>query len=949
MGKGLLTAALVFGSNILFGNSGDPISRIASLYHKADSLFLLSNNTPVSDSMALAGFERVIAELQEIPPNAGKDTLLFESYLKKGILLDSKYDYSGAKTAYRRALSFHSQPDSLTFVLHVYLGTSYYNLNNFDSARYFLLIAESRSGLFKDPEDNVRLYNTLGVLYFDNGNYGQGKNYFNQALGIVKDRKPFDTASAVSLETNIATCYYHLGLFRESLEIYHQILVYHSADDPIYLNMGMAYTSLEKYRDALACFRKVNVQKIPGVLNEMGYALWQLQQPDSAAKCLDRFESRAAAESNAGALKINELDLGTNELYRADLLAGRGDYITALQRLQQAIIIFSHRFDNPDIHSNPANFTGTFASYRLFDALFKKAVLLERLFRSQPREEWLVAAFEAYKASLSILRYIEKSYDTDDAKLFLKKKNSAVYQGAFSVCLELYRLHPDRDYLEQAFLISERSKASVIAANLEERTLNSARGSGSLQKQEEDIKYNIARLNVKLEQSTGKSDVEKMSAEKAGYEIELARLSKQLEQNGNYYKLKYEDSTPGVKALEQHLDRHQALISCYLTADALHIFILTASSFAYTRVDSLSLLRQEVKDWLELLKTTESGRKFKGEALGSRLSQALIKPIQALLPDKDEWIIVPDGFLYFLPFESLPSAVGAGGASADAGGASADAETGGGTLLETTTISYQFASRLILTPETQDNNKETPASGILAFAPFTGKEMISEDAYRFPPLPASGEEIAGLPGSQYLGSQATKSRFLKALNQYPIVHLATHAVSSIDNAAGSFIAFYPEKGAAIEDCLFLEELYGLDMNKTKLVVISACETGQGELVSDEGVISLARAFAYAGCASSISSLWKADDQATSFILQRFYVYLRKGYKKSSALRQAKLDYLQSGTVNKSPGYWSHLVLIGDPEPVYRAGFSYWWWLLLLLLPGLGLLVRGVRKRKKADS
>jgi CHAT domain-containing protein len=141
------------------------------------------------------------------------------------------------------------------------------------------------------------------------------------------------------------------------------------------------------------------------------------------------------------------------------------------------------------------------------------------------------------------------------------------------------------------------------------------------------------------------------------------------------------------------------------------------------------------------------------------------------------------------------------------------------------------------------------------------------------------------------------------------------------------LPFIRKKAKPIEDCLFLEELYGLDMNKTKLVVISACETGQGELVSNEGVISLARAFAYAGCASSISSLWKADDQATSFILQRFYVYLRKGYKKSTALRQAKLDYLASGTVNKSPGYWSHLVLIGDHGAVIPAGFSWWWWLL----------------------
>jgi CHAT domain-containing protein len=138
------------------------------------------------------------------------------------------------------------------------------------------------------------------------------------------------------------------------------------------------------------------------------------------------------------------------------------------------------------------------------------------------------------------------------------------------------------------------------------------------------------------------------------------------------------------------------------------------------------------------------------------------------------------------------------------------------------------------------------------------------------------------------------------------------------------------------------------MNKTKLVVISACETGQGELVSNEGVISLARAFAYAGCASSISSLWKADDQSTSFILQRFYVYLEKGYKKSTALRQAKLDYLASGTVNRSPAYWSHLVLIGDTAPLYPRDIHSWWWgLLLILVGGVGfwMIRRGLKRTK----
>src|SRR6202042_2048449 len=102
---------------------------------------------------------------------------------------------------------------------------------------------------------------------------------------------------------------------------------------------------------------------------EIGYAFIKLRRPDSAAASLDRLGGR-----------VNALDLGTNDLYRADLLAGNGDYPGALRSLQKAIISFSPHFTDGDIHSNPSSFTGSFASYRLLDALYKKAVLLEQLY-----------------------------------------------------------------------------------------------------------------------------------------------------------------------------------------------------------------------------------------------------------------------------------------------------------------------------------------------------------------------------------------------------------------------------------------------------------------------------------------------------------------------------------------------------------------------------------------
>ena len=936
----LLLVSLDFGHPNPNQNQQPPI---LILYQKADSLFHLTHSTGATDSTALAGFEQVIDDLDRLTAFPGKDTLLFQSWLKKGILLDVRYDYAGARDAYRAALAGHHQGDSLTFVASIYAGASYYNLNNFDSANYFLLRAESMLGRVRDPDDEVRLYNTLGVLYYDNGNYRQGKNYFNRALEIVTAKQPFDTLSAVSLQTNIATSFYRLGLYEESLSIYTRILRYRIFADQIYMNMGRAYAGLEKFTDALTCFRKVNAAKIPAVINEMGHTQFRLHRPDSAAWYLDRLQppgkpgqqgrpgtSGTPGQVNAG--KLNELDMGINELYRADLLAGQDQYLPSLKSLQNAIIIFSRNFHNEDIFSNPASFTGAFAYYRLFDALFKKAAVFDSLYRTRHKEAYLTASYEAYKATLILLRYIEKSYDTDDAKLFLKKRNGAVYRGALTVCLALNILHPGDTYLQQAFMINEKSKASIITANLREKVSGSIPGieEGLLQK-ERNIKYNIARLNVRTEEATDGAAIDMIARERAGYEIDLARLQKELEKNGAYYKLKYDDTDPGIPELQKSLGRGQALLSLALTADALHIFALTPLGLSYARVDSLPALQQNVEGWLHALQTTENGRKFNGEAIGARLYRQLVKPIQTLVPQTGEWIIVPDGFLYFLPFESLP------------------ADTLSATLLEKTIISYQFSSRLILPLTTSPVTTGTgPGSGkVLAFAPFADHGGPGQGSTYFSRLPASREEISGLQGIAYIDSLATKAHFLQDLNQYPIIHLATHAVSSIDNAATSFIAFYPGKRPRIEDCLYLQELYGLNMNATKLVIISACETGQGELVSNEGVISLARAFAYAGCASTVNSLWKADDKATSYILRQFHVYLQKGYTKSRALQRAKLDYLQSDALNKSPAYWAHLILIGNTAPVYSGGITYLWGILLvtgLMLGGIGWMV--VRRKKK---
>lgn len=97
-----------------------------------------------------------------------------------------------------------------------------------------------------------------------------------------------------------------------------------------------------------------------------------------------------------------------------------------------------------------------------------------------------------------------------------------------------------------------------------------------------------------------------------------------------------------------------------------------------------------------------------------------------------------------------------------------------------------------------------------------------------------------------------------------------------------------------------------------MVVLSACETGIGKLKKGEGIVSLARAFAYAGAKSIFTTLWKVSDDKTVDLTLPFYQYLRKGWSKDKALRQAKLDYLKRYKgAPAHPFYWAGMIGIGD--------------------------------------
>lgn len=171
-----------------------------------------------------------------------------------------------------------------------------------------------------------------------------------------------------------------------------------------------------------------------------------------------------------------------------------------------------------------------------------------------------------------------------------------------------------------------------------------------------------------------------------------------------------------------------------------------------------------------------------------------------------------------------------------------------------------------------------------------------------------------LGGQVFKGKQAVEKRAKEYLENASILHFATHTLMNDSFPMYTSLVLHEGEDSLEDGFLHAYEIYPRDL-KAELTVLSACETGLGKWKHGEGMMSLARAFKYAGCSNIVMSLWQADDQASSEVIAQFFTYLKQGYPKDEALRLAKLKFLEQGNGKQFPHYWATFVLVGDDEGV----------------------------------
>ncbi|NJN20458.1 MAG: CHAT domain-containing protein [Leptolyngbya sp. RL_3_1] len=134
--------------------------------------------------------------------------------------------------------------------------------------------------------------------------------------------------------------------------------------------------------------------------------------------------------------------------------------------------------------------------------------------------------------------------------------------------------------------------------------------------------------------------------------------------------------------------------------------------------------------------------------------------------------------------------------------------------------------------------------------------------------------------------------------------------------SGLALAGFNPRSSGSEDGVFTAlEASQLNLFGTQLVVLSACETGLGDIANGEGVYGLRRAFAIAGAESQLMSLWQVSDYGTQSLMARYYENLTTGMGRSEALRAVQLEMIEAGGQYSHPYYWGAFILAGDWRPL----------------------------------
>ncbi len=826
-----------------------------------------------------------------------------------------------------------------------------------------------------DSEDYIYIFMELGTSAIYEGDYESAVTLYQKSLDLFLKIIGPDDAALTDFYYNISNAYLGQRAHKEALEYLRKAYRIDSlTNNPFGMadildNMGAVYMDQGDYKrsegflkKAIQYYRKAGQSNHPHVahaFNITGNCYLEMGKPTEARRAFNNALSVLEESAEDQPVKVSEACRGLAEGYQA---SNNFELAHSFLDRSEKLIVMD---DGAELLADRAVDLSEYQ--KLIGAKANLAFRESRVLQSLDKLK-LAAAY--YDQSIQLINTIRAGYDGKNAKSQILSFNRKLFERALEANVVLLQQTRDTRYEEAIFKLMEQGKSMLL--------LESLRGDGakryagipeeliqaekSLELDLSDVESDIQALRSGTPSITAGSLTEKQLAKLHSNLFTLRTKHRQIiDQMENeyprYFAAKYDTTVILSNTIKETLLPPTGTLIEYFVGDEFTlIFKLMAKEIkVYKSEVSKAELEKQVRQMRNGIygqQTAQAGSSLNNadtyqsslqqyQEAAYFLFQKLISPLVADGLPK-QLIIIPDGILGYVPFDALLQELPASGAPFR------DFDF----LIREHQISYNYSAVL------WQEMREQPIQGrgkVLGVAPSfevrtTDLALEGHTRGNLGPLDFNQPEVKSIKrmvgGKALIDQQATKAAFLSLAPDYRILHLSTHGLANNRIGKASFLAFTEIPDSIDEnERLYVRELYNLDLN-AEMVVLSACETGIGELQGGEGVISLARGFSYAGAKSIIMTLWKVDDAKSKELMVHYYRYLKEGLTKSAALQQSKLDIIANSRNDLAhPFYWASFVPMGDMSPVsLKPGISWW----VILLVGIILLFSIYFFTKKPD-
>ncbi len=940
-------------------------SELASLIARVDS-YLAAGSI---DSAVIIGEDA----LAEVKSERGEIDTLYASVLSS---LGAAYYYSGdydrCDDCWKRSLSLREEllPENHPLIASSYLdrGIISQAKGRLSQAERFYKQSLSIREAILDPghEDIAIVLNNLAGLLILIGKYAEGEKILRRAISLTEELYGHEHPETAMTRSHLGILFMYQGRYPEAIDNLENnltILEHHlSEEHPMIAvmlnNLASAYIENRQYAEAESVFTRVITlkKKLYGIEHpEVAITLVNFSDlyrriqhyPQAESLCLEALKNFGSQHDPGN----QYMEMGTYILARIYYEQGKYDQVQTL-------------FKGPfDLLSNKATTN--------YPAAVEGLTILSRNYRSLKDYD---ASLEAYRQLHYITgNFIESVFPfaSEDQKFRYLEKFPLLDHSFLSFTMD----YPRPEVVKSALEMVLRSKAIVIDAMAEEKKFLFCTYDDDVRKAGErhaEISDEIATLTISAAENVPAdirlSRLSLLYVEKDSLERELSRQCSEFRRDMATKQFSVEDIADAIpensmiiELLRYHPyefdnggnDEKRTDPARYVAFILDREGLVTLNDLgAAATIDSLigevrrRIYRaREAVGGFSLKKSNESVSQ-----LSSALYRILLSPLEGRLEGKEDLYISPDGQLSLLPFEILVC-------------------PDGEYLVEKHSISYLSSGREILRFERERDRGE----GALVVADPTfdlsGEDMAASrtrvlreeegEAYalggtrgvseclgeKFGRLSSTREEgilvrdaleDAGVSGVRCYDGEEALEEVVKGCRQAPrVLHIATHGFFCEDaEIGGGRIVENPllrcglaltganrvVAGESIEGSedgiLTAFEVSGLNLVGTELAVLSACETGVGEVRNGEGVYGLRRVFQYAGAETIVMSLWKVPDEETVELMRGFYERWLSGMRKKDALRESILSRIAEereryGTAH--PLLWGGFILTGNPE------------------------------------